>query len=126
MIAPLGLFELVDVIVQLLLRIKTRPVDALHLRVAFLALPVSSRHAHQLERANASGRGNVRPAAEIDEFSGRVKRHHRLDHFFLDQLTLEALVPLPVKLQRLGLGHHLAFVRNVLPGQFAHLFLDAL
>ena len=70
--------------------------------------------------------GNVRPAAEIDEFSGGVKRHHRLDGFFLDQFALEALIPLAVELEGLGLRQHLALVGNVLRGELVHLFFDAL
>ncbi len=125
MIAALGFFELVQIVVELLLRVETRAVDALHLRIAFLALPVRARDAHQLERADAPGRGNVRPAAEIDEFSGGVKRHHRLDGFFLDQFALEALIPLAVELERFGLRQQFALVGNVLRGKLAHLFLDA-
>src|SRR5882762_840052 len=124
-IAPLGLFELVQIVVQLLLRVEARAVDALHLRVAFLAFPVSAGNAHQLERSDASGRRDVRPAAEIDEFSGGIERHHRLDRSLLHQFAFEALAPLPVELERLRLGHHLALVRNVLRGQLAHLFFDA-
>src|SRR5579863_2943547 len=79
MIAPLGFFEPVKVFVQLLLRVEARAVDALHLRIAFLAFPVRARDAHQFESAYSSGRWNVRPAAKVDEFSGGVERHHWLN-----------------------------------------------
>ena len=125
MIAPLSLFEFVEIIVEFLLRVEARPVDALHLRIAFLALPVRARDAHQLECANAPGGRDVRPAAEIDEFSGGIERHHRLDGALLDQFAFEALVPLAVELKRLGLRQHLAFVGDVLRGKLAHFFLDA-
>ena len=126
MIAPLGLFQPVQIFVQLLLRVEARAVDALHLRIAFLAFPVGARDAHQLERANAPGRRDVRPAAEIDEFSGGVERHHRLDGALLHQFALEALIPLAVQLERFGLRHHLALVGNVLRRELAHFLFDAL
>src|SRR5689334_7046587 len=87
MIAPLRFFEPVQILVQLLLHVKAGSIDALHLRIAFLALPVSSGDAHQLERANASGGRDVRTAAEIDKFSGGVERHHRLDRALLNELA---------------------------------------
>ena len=55
MIAPLGFFEPVQIFVEFLLREEARAVDALHLRIAFLAFPVGARDAHQFERANAPG-----------------------------------------------------------------------
>src|SRR5947207_13938773 len=64
-IATPGFFETVEIFVELLLREKRRGVDALQLRVAFLALPISACDAHQLERLNAFGGRNVRAAAEI-------------------------------------------------------------
>ena len=43
MVAPLGLFELLEMRVQLFLGEERVPVDALHLRVALVALPVRLR-----------------------------------------------------------------------------------
>ena len=76
MVAALGFFELVEIFVELLLLDEASAVDPLHLRIAFLAFPVGAGHVHQLERLDAPGGGDVRPAAEIQKFSGGVKRHH--------------------------------------------------
>ncbi len=48
MIAALGFFDLVQVFIELRLREETRPVNALHLRVALRALPVSAGDVRQL------------------------------------------------------------------------------
>src|SRR5580704_6042560 len=45
-IAALGFFELVEIFVQLLLFHKASAVNPLHLRVAFLALPIRAGHVH--------------------------------------------------------------------------------
>ena len=124
MVAALGFFELVQVFVEFLLLDEARAVDPLHLRIFFLALPVGAGDVHQLERLDAPGRGNVRAAAEVDEFSGGVKGDHRLDGLFLHQLAFEFLVRLAIELERFGLGDHLALVGNVLRGQLAHFGLD--
>ena len=124
MIAALGFFELVQIFVELLLLDEARAVNPLHLRIAFLALPVSAGDVHQLERLDAPGGGNVRAAAEVDEFAGGVERHHRLDGFFLDQLAFEFLIGLAIELERLGLGNQLALVGNVFRGKLVHLGLD--
>ena len=125
MVAPLGLFQTLQILVEFRLREEARAVDALHLRVAFLALPVGARDAHQFERLDAAGGGDVRAAAEIDEFAGGVERHHGLDGFFLDQFALEGLIPLFVQLDGFGLGQQLALVGNVRARQFVHLLFDA-
>ena len=67
----------------------------------------------------------MRPAAEIDKFSGGVERHHRLDGALLHQFALEALIPFAVQLERFGFRHHLALVGNVLRGKLAHFLFDA-
>ncbi len=124
-IAAFGLFQPMQIFVQLRLREKAGAVDALHLRIAFLPLPVGARHVHQFEGANAARAGDVRPAAEIDEFAGGVKRHHRLDGLFLHQFAFEALVPVLIELDSLRLGKQLALIGHVARRDLVHLFLDA-
>ena len=123
-IAALGFLEAVEMRVEFFLREKCRGVDALQLRIAFLAFPIRAGDAHQFERLNAFGRGNMRAAAEIDKFSGGVKRNHRVGDFFLDQFALKNLVGFFVKLDGLGLGQVLAFVRQILRGKFVHFLFD--
>ena len=124
MVAALGLLELVEIFVEFLLIDEAGGVNPLHLRIAFVALPVGAGDIHQLERFYAPGGRDVRAAAEVDEFSGGVEGDHRLDRFFLDQLAFEFLIRLAIEVERLGLGDQLALVGNVLRGDLAHLGLD--
>src|SRR6185369_13305115 len=63
-VAALGLLELVEVVVELFLGEERVPVDALHRRVAFLALPVRGRRLFlQLEGLDLRGGGKVRAQA---------------------------------------------------------------
>jgi len=123
-IAALGFFEAVQIFVQLFLREESRGVNALELRIAFLALPVSACDAHELERSDALGGRDVRAAAEVDEFSGGVKGDHQLVGFFFNELTLENLIVLFVEIEGFGLGDELALVRQILSGELVHLFFD--
>src|SRR4029077_12315110 len=85
MIAALGFFEAMEIFVQLLLREEACRVNALQLRIAFLAFPVGAGDAHQLEGLNALGGRNVRAAAEVDELAGGVEGNDGLYGFFLNQ-----------------------------------------
>ena len=105
MIAALGFFEAMEIFIELFLREETCGVNALKLRIAFLAFPVGAGDAHELERGDALGGGDVRAAAEVDEFAGGVKGDHQLVGFFFDELALENLIGLFVKLESFGLGN---------------------
>src|SRR5713226_7814656 len=98
-IAALGFLNAVEMCVQLFLGEEGHGVNALQLRIAFLALPVCAGDVHELERLNALSGRNVRAAAEVDEFSRGVERDHRLGGFFFDELALENLVALFVEVQ---------------------------
>src|SRR4029077_4383462 len=64
-VALLGLLELVEMRGQRVLALPRRAVDALELLVLLVAAPVRRGGAHQLERRDALGGGEVRPAAEV-------------------------------------------------------------
>jgi len=53
MITAFGFFEAVQILVQLFLREKSGGINALELRIAFLAFPVSAGNTHQFESLNA-------------------------------------------------------------------------
>src|SRR5271169_2888681 len=72
MVALLGLFELVEIVVELFLGVERRTVYALELGVLFVAQPLGSCDVEQLECLDASGRGDVRPAAEVGELARLV------------------------------------------------------
>ena len=67
MVALAGLFQLFEVLVQLLLRGPGRAIDALEHRALLVAAPVGAGDAQQLDRADLARVVNVRPAAEIEE-----------------------------------------------------------
>src|SRR3984893_18817504 len=94
MIAALGFLEAVKVCVEFFLGEEARGIDALELRIAFVALPVGAGDAHQLKSLNALGRRDVRAAAEVDEFAGGVERDHRVFSLFFNKLALEDLIGL--------------------------------
>src|SRR4029077_5637382 len=56
-----------EVIVEFFLRFERRTVNALKLRIIFVALVISARDTGKFERADVSGAHHVRPGAEIDE-----------------------------------------------------------
>ncbi len=103
---------------------KARGVNALELRIAFLAFPVGAGDVHELERGDALGGRDMRAAAEVEEFAGAVKRDHQLVGFFFDEFTLEDLVVFLVELEGFGLGNELAFIGQVLRSKLVHLFFD--
>ena len=64
-VALLGLLEELQVRLQLVLGRPGGAVDALELRVLLAAAPVGGRRAHQLERRDVPGGGQVRAAAQV-------------------------------------------------------------
>ena len=73
MIALLRLFNLVQVLVELFLRVERSPVNPLQLRILLIPKPVRARDVQQLERLDPPGRRDVRAAAEVDELAGLVQ-----------------------------------------------------
>ena len=77
MIAPLGLFQLTQMIVEFLLGEKRGAVQSLQLLARGVALPVCPGHRQQLHRADRPGAGHVRTAAQIDELALTIERDGR-------------------------------------------------
>ena len=123
-VAALGFLDAVQMLVQLFLGEERHRVNALKLRIAFLALPIGAGDVHQLERLDSLSGRNVRAATEVHKFSGGVEGNQRFGRFFFHQLAFENLVTPFVKVQSLGLWDELAFVRQVLRGKLVHLFFD--
>ncbi len=72
-IAALGVFEAREIVVEILLREEGGAVDALKLRVLFIAEPVGAGDGHGLEGADAACGWNMRPAAEVDELAVAIE-----------------------------------------------------
>ena len=123
-VAPLGLFEPVQVLVQLFLGEEGVPVDALHRRVALLALPVATARAPvSLKALIFPVEGRCGPEAEVDELAHRVALDD-VAGLLLDQLALQRLALLREQLQRLGLGDQLLLDGPVLLDDVRHPLLD--
>src|SRR5207247_6956102 len=66
-VALLGLFNLREVRLQILVGEERGAVDALHRLIARVAFPVRIRRAQQLERLQLAGRRDVGAGAELNE-----------------------------------------------------------
>ena len=123
-VAALRLLDPEEVLVELLLREEGVPVDALHRRVALLALPVGGGGLGlQLEGLDVLRRGEVRPEAEVRELAHRVALDG-VAGLLRDQLALQRLALLREQLERLGLRDELLLDRPVLLDDVRHLLLD--
>ena len=87
-VALLGLFDLLEVLFQVLLGEERGAVDALELLVLLVALPVGAGDREQLERLDLRGVRDVRPAAEIDELRAERVFRENLAGALGDQLAL--------------------------------------
>jgi hypothetical protein len=74
-VAFLGLLDVLQVIVKVLLGEERRSVDTLQLRILLISQPVRARDVEQLEGLDFPGRRNMRPAAEVGELAGAVNRN---------------------------------------------------
>ena len=125
-IALLGLFQHVQVGVQIFLLGPGGAVDALQLLVAVVTTPVGASHLHQLEDFELGGCRHVRAAAEVDEIALAVKRHLLTGRNGTDQLGLVFLALLQEKVDGLVTIPDFAADRDVLLRQFSHALLDGL
>src|SRR5947209_7751825 len=67
MITLLCLFQAPQVLIKLLLREPSRPINALQHRATFIATPVGTRHTHQLEWTKLARILNMWPATQVQE-----------------------------------------------------------
>ena len=121
MIALLGLFEVVQILVKLGLLEKRRAVEALQLLAACVGTPIGACQLHELDGADLAGRRDVRAGAQVDEGAVTVDGDLLVGEV-VDVLELEALVG--EDLLRLVNGDHLADERLVSLDDLLHLLLD--
>ena len=111
-------------------RLRVRPrgaVDPLQHGVARVPAPVGPRHRGELEgRAEPSGGGKVRPAAQIDEPSLAIHRDRVALGDALDDLRLVRLADAAEEPRRLGAIPRLASHGLVAGHDLPHSFLDSL
>src|SRR5277367_1324740 len=72
MVALLGFFLLVQKVVEVFFREKRSPINALQLRILFIAQPVSAGDTEQLKGFDLASRRNMWSAAEVGELAGAV------------------------------------------------------
>ncbi len=127
-VAGARLLELLEVLVEVLLREEGRAVDAGEHRAVGVAPPVRAGGRQQLERLDPLGARPVRAAAQVGERAVAVERDG-LDslvlHEVLDQLDLVVLVLGLEALERLLDAHVAALERLVRLHVLAHRGLDA-
>jgi|GEM_PF-3437342 len=121
-VAELGLFELREVVGELVLRRKGGAVDTLELFVLFVAAVIGAGDREEFERLQLRGVADVRAGAEVHEFAVLVEG----DFFALGDIseTAEFVAFLAAGLDDLdGLfaGDFLAEERLVFVGDFFHL-----
>ena len=123
-VAAARVFEVLEVRVEIRLRVERRPVDAGQLLVVLVAAPVRAGDARQLERLDRLRVLQVRAAAEIDEVALLVERDVALRG--VEELQLVRLVGRQEALTRF-LGSHRAALPVAAFLQLAlHLRFDSL
>src|SRR5688500_6384858 len=91
-VARLRVLQSLEVGVELFLREKRGPVDALEHRVLLVPLPIGAGRVRELEYAQPAGRGDVRAAAEVDELALAVERLARAIRLLTRDLDLVGIV----------------------------------
>ena len=89
MVALLRFLEHREVIVEFLFGFERRAVNALKLRICFVAFVIRAGDVGELERADVSRAHHVRPGAEIDELAVAVERNLFVRRNVFDDVELE-------------------------------------
>ncbi len=100
-VALIGLFEELHVLLELFGSGPRGSVDARQLRFLLVATPVSARDAQQFEEFQIFGRAHVRPPAQIDEVARPVQTDLIAFDLVVDQLELVVLAALAKLVQGL-------------------------
>ncbi len=125
-VAPLGLFQAVQIRLERLLVRPRGAVDTLEHLVARIAPPVGAGHLHELEGLEPARARHVRAAAQIDEPVLAIQRYRLFLGDPGDDLRLVILAHVAKEPDGLGPIHHHSLHREVPPGQLLHLGLDGL
>ena len=89
MIALLRFLQHREVVVEFFFGFERRAVNALKLRICFVAFVVRAGNIGQLECADVSRAHHVRPGAEIDELAVAIERNFFVCRNILDDVQLE-------------------------------------
>ncbi len=125
MVALLGLLDLLQVGVELVLLGEGGAVDAGEHRVVRIAAPIGARHLHQLEGvADLARRGHMRAAAEIEPVALFVDLDLLVGRNGVDQLDLEILAHVAEGFLGLLARPHFLGERLIARDDLLHLLLD--
>ena len=113
-----------EVLLEIFLFPKSGSVNSLQHLTMLIAPPVGSRGVEQLEIPEVGGVGDVRPPAQIDEWSVSVSRDDFLVGKFAEALELEWIVR--ETLPRFWLGNLFSHERILLGDDLLHLRLEFL
>src|SRR5205814_4457739 len=89
MVALLRFLEHRKVIIKFLPGFEGCAVNALELRILFVAFVVRASNAGELKRADVSGAHDVRPRAEVDELPVAIERDFFVRRNVVDNIELE-------------------------------------
>jgi len=123
-VALLGFLEELHVVLERARCLPRGAVDPLQLRPFFVAAPVGSGDAQQLERLEVFRRAHVRAAAEVEEVAGQVDADLVAFDLVRDELELVILVALFKLFDRLPAGHDLVHEWPILLRDAAHARFD--
>ena len=127
MVSLLRLLEAEQVLGESILGLPRRAVDALELGTLLIAPPVRAGDAHELEVAEALGRGHVGASTEVGEGLGvLVRRHHRCTRRSIDLGTTIGDGADDLGLERLSGEQRETFVDRVLRPYERLVLLDDL
>src|SRR5205823_3432914 len=90
MVAFLRFLEHGEVVVEFLFRFECRAINALELRVLFIAFVVRARHGRELKRADVPGAHDVWTGAKVNEIAVAIERDLFFGWYVLDNVELES------------------------------------
>ena len=124
-VAALGLVDLLEVLLHVLLLEPGRAVEPLQLLPVGVAFPIGPGDAEQFERADRAGGRDVRPSAEIYEFALPIERYAAvIGKAGLNVLDLECLPQIAAQLHSLAAVHLRSLEGLVFLDDLCHFRLD--
>src|SRR6266566_7321259 len=100
MVALLRLLEHGEVVIEFLLRFEGSAVDALELRILFVAFIISAGDIREFERTDISGAHHMRAGAKVDEVAVAIERDLFARRNVFDDIELEFAWLFPIAQRR--------------------------
>ena len=125
-VAQFRFLDLLEVRIELLLRIERCSVQALEHRVRLMAAVIRTGNRQQFDRLDAAGAFQMRSTAEIDKLAAFVKRDGFAFGDICQAFELELLAAFPNQLLGFRASHFDSFERMVFGEDLLHLLFDHL